>query len=488
MIRSGIVPIDELCGGFRPRSTYLLTGGAGAGKSTCSLHFANQGLRSGEKIAMLTHASCDDLLAHADHLGIDLRLALREERALIVRYRSDFARRLARAGSADPMLTDLRRLLVEFRPRRIVIDTFAPLIEDGSSSPLAASSLAELLETSQSTALLTYPDDLSGGYDRRLEPLVQSAAGVFRLRHDGDGARLDVVSLRHVSSSTPTTMRLGASVAPNDALPDEALVGGARPLLLLHVSDDATDDVLATLRLQHEVVVRASEEADGEPADATFAALIVETDHATLDRARRLVRSRQGPSAAPIVVVTRFNLRSLDRARLLRDGADEVLAGDMGAPELLQRLAAALRRGHLDRPPLAVHEDEGLTQAALTAPGALLDRDRFAAALRERSAHDDAVPFTVVRLTTETGGRDETHALGRLVLTGMRAASGDLAALLDEGIAVYLHGARRRDVAPFLDRLRVRRPIGASALRIASASFPADGAAVRQLVEPLEVS
>jgi hypothetical protein len=80
------------------------------------------------------------------------------------------------------------------------------------------------------------------------------------------------------------------------------------------------------------------------------------------------------------------------------------------------------------------------------------------------------------------------RALAVLVVAGMRVAGGDLAALLDDSVAVYLHGAGRRDVPPFVDRLRQRRPPGAPALRVTSAYFPNDGAAVRQLVEPLKVS
>ncbi|HET9322031.1 MAG TPA: ATPase domain-containing protein [Bryobacteraceae bacterium] len=198
MIRSGIVPIDELCEGFRPRSTYVITGGAGAGKTTYGLQFVDQGLRSGEAVVMLTHASRDDLLGHAEYLGIELRPALREGRAVILRYRSDFALRLARTGTAAAALEELRAIVGKHRPKRIVLDTFAPLLEDGSSSAVAATTLVELLERSEATALLTYSDDLAARYDRRLEPLVQSAAGVFSLTRDNAGMRwVEVVSLRH---------------------------------------------------------------------------------------------------------------------------------------------------------------------------------------------------------------------------------------------------------------------------------------------------
>lgn len=483
MIRSGIVPIDEACDGIRPRATYLLTGGAGAGKTLSCLQFIDQGLRSGENVLMLTHARRQDLLASAEQLGIDLRVPLREERAVILRYRSDFTRRLTRAGSGDHVLDELRGLITKYRPRRIVIDTISPLLDDGSASPASSSALAEVLERSEATALLTYPADLGGGYDRRLEPLVQAATGVFRLTRDTSGTRtIEVVSLRY-----PAT-RSRASFAPPEQpvapSADESLTDATGPLQFVHVAETPAEDLLATLRLQHQVNVHDTTLA--HESTESHAALIVEADHTSLDRARALVRSNAA-KAVPIVVVSRFNLRSLDRARLLREGADEVLAGDMGAPELLQRLATTLRRGHLVRPPHAVHEDEALTHAALAPAGELLDPERFRAALQARSAHDDAVPFTVARLTTDNAGAAEHRQLGTLVLGVMRVGSGDLAALLDEGVAVYLHGAGRREVAPFLDRLRARRPVGAPALRVEAASFPADGAAVRQLVEPLEV-
>src|SRR5690348_5126200 len=189
MIRSGIAPIDELCGGLQPRSIFLLTGGAGAGKTTLSLQFANQGLRSGEKVLIITHGSGKALLDYAHQAGLDLRPALREERAVLLRYRADFTKRLIRSGNIERALEDLRRILEERRPRRIVIDSFAPLLEDGTSSPLAAASLSEALESAQATALLTYPDDLSERYDRRVEPLVQAAAGIFRITRDDRGTR-----------------------------------------------------------------------------------------------------------------------------------------------------------------------------------------------------------------------------------------------------------------------------------------------------------
>jgi hypothetical protein len=161
----------------------------------------------------------------------------------------------------------------------------------------------------------------------------------------------------------------------------------------------------------------------------------------------------------------------------------------MGTPELLQRLAAALRRGHLRHPPLAIQEDERLTQRALAgAEATLLDRDRFAGAIAVHTAHDDAMPFAIVRLTADHGDPEDVSALGEITLRSMRAGSGDLAALVDVAVAVYLHGARRRDVAPFVDRVRAQWPQSRGVLRADSACFPGELARLRQLVEPLQLS
>jgi KaiC/GvpD/RAD55 family RecA-like ATPase len=480
MIRSGIVLIDELCGGLRPRSSYLLTGGAGAGKTTCAIQFVGQALDRGEVAVMLTHASRAELLSRATSLGIHLSDALRAERAVVLRYRTDFVRRVAQAGTTERVLEEIRALLAKYRPRRLVIDTFAPFLDDASPSPLAASALVELVERSQATALLTYADDLAERYDRRVEPVVQHAAGIFRLSHENGGRRqIHVVSLREASGPLATAARPPAPIPA----PNEPPIDTSAPIVLVRVVEPGSDDLLAALRLQHDVVVKDSAVTGSLPDDA---ALVLETDHTALDRARALVRGN-ADRRRPIIVVSRFNLRSLDRARLLRDGADEVLAGDMGVPELLQRLATALRRGHLARPPVAVHEDESLTQRTIAPTGDLLDRDRFVVALQTRSAHDDAVPFTVLRLTIAESSAADRRAIGVIVLSAMRATSGDLAALVDDAVLVYLHGAARRDAAPFLERVRSRRGVGSAPLRVDMASFPADGAAVRHLVEPLEV-
>lgn len=497
MIRSGIAPLDDVFGGMREDSYFLLTGGPGSGKSTWCLHFADSGFRIGERVAMLVHSRRADVLSHADYLGIDLKTPLRDGRLLLLRYRADFARRIANALSAERVIDDLRRLVGVHRPKRVVIDSFAPLLDDGSAAGVAASALAEHLERLGCAALLTYPGDVRAGYDRRLEPLVQGAAGVLRLaREAGTGFHVaDALSVRNGAPRAATArfiIRPGDAIALVAGMPDESFAPPAHgPILLLHTTDTPSEELAAALGRQREVVSRrATVELSPDDLLLDPCAIVVETDHVALDQARAVVRARHAETRTPpLLVAVRFNLRSIDRARLLRDGADEVLAGDMGTPELLQRLAAALRRGHLTHPPLAIQEDERLTQRALAgADGALLDPERLARAIALHTAHDDATPFAIVRLGAPAASAEQLNALGEVALRSMRTGTGDLAALLDDGIAVYLHAARRRDVAPFVDRVRAQWPSSHGAIRVDVACFPAELARLRQLVEPLQLS
>jgi KaiC/GvpD/RAD55 family RecA-like ATPase len=197
MTRSGLAPFDTLVDDVRPGATYLLTGGSGSGKTSCALLFASAGLDRGERVAMVGFGRRDAVLSHAEYLGIDLLTPLRDERLLLLRYRSDFARRIANALSAEPALDDLRRLLGEHRPKRVVIDSVSPLLDDGTPSALAPTGVVELLERLAAMALVTYPGDLRPRIDRRLEPLVQSAAAVLHLEREENGVhRLEVVTVR----------------------------------------------------------------------------------------------------------------------------------------------------------------------------------------------------------------------------------------------------------------------------------------------------
>ena len=220
MIHSGIAPLDLQLGGLFPGRLHLLTGGPGTGKSTACLHFLYAGLRQGEPVGLLTVDRLADLDSHARCIGFDLKTLLFTGQLALLRYRAEFGGLLAYTGSPDRVIDDFRRLIAEVRPARLVIDPLTPFLGHGSASGDVLAALGQMLDGLGATALLTYPADVSDGYDARLEPIVQRAAAIVHFaRGDGGTHRMRIVQTRPCVTPAATVrfaLRPGAGLVPLD--------------------------------------------------------------------------------------------------------------------------------------------------------------------------------------------------------------------------------------------------------------------------------
>ena len=196
---------------FVPGRAHVLTGGPGTGKTSLCLQFIAAGLAAGERAAMITLGRGSDLKASARRLGLDLDEALRFERLVLLRYHGELTERLSQTVRARSVIDELERLLAPLQPSRVVIDSFAPLLIEGPAGASIIAALSAYLQRLGATSLLTYPEDLSAGYDRRLEPLLQDAAAVLRLeRRARERVDLEALAIR-------------ATIAPDSTLPPPAL-------------------------------------------------------------------------------------------------------------------------------------------------------------------------------------------------------------------------------------------------------------------------
>jgi hypothetical protein len=171
--------------------------------------------------------------------------------------------------------------------------------------------------------------------------------------------------------------------------------------------------------------------------------------------------------------VTRGDVRSADRARALLAGFDEVIPDVFGAEEFFARVAAVIRRGRSATVPVAMDAARASFPADSDAAGpAVVDEDGFRATLAAARDGTGAAVFAVLFLSPEDG---QLGALINLVARTMRAASGDVASMVGDAVAVFLPGTRRTDIAPFLRRLTdAWRRTGSSELRVTQFAFPAD--------------
>jgi hypothetical protein len=176
---------------------------------------------------MLVHSRADDVKSHAKYIGIDLDTPLRDGRLLLLRYRSDFVHSATQAVSPTQVTADLERLITPLGPARIIIDTFSPFVSGSAPVAPVVVALAAFLEQSGSTSLLTFPEDLSDGYDRSLEPLVQASAAVIRLTSEDAGVRrAELLSLRYpppVATAMRFVVRAGVGVVGEHAVRTERL-------------------------------------------------------------------------------------------------------------------------------------------------------------------------------------------------------------------------------------------------------------------------
>ena len=500
LTRSGIGPLDEhLGGGLASGRIHLLTGGIGTGKSLACMQFLGAGLEAGERVALLTSARPSDVRAQAAYAGIAIDGALREGRLVALRFRPTFGSRIAHAASPRAALDDLERMLGANTPSRIAIDPVVPFLGDGSPLGEALTSLAECLDRWGATALLTYPGDISDGADRRFDGLVERAATVMRLERRDDGiVRCAVLRSRTFGREPgPCLLRIvprSGIVGPLSRKPALATgSSGARPgsrrLVLMHATDVAAPEIVELLRQDYQLAVSALDESALTSRDlGDAAAVAIETQHSSLDAIHDFLRRAAAREiAAPIAIVVRFNLRSIDRARLLRAGADDVLATDMSPAEFLERVRRVLARG----PRTDVRSSVRVpSRTELDARGeGALDRQAFAANVRQRTTLDHPVHYTVATLAPPRAARgtdDEPAALAdltALVMHTARVGSGDLVGCFDGRLAVYLHGARRGDASPFIERVRNAWPARErGSIEIDFLSYPSDEPRLRTLI------
>lgn len=479
LVGSGIAPLDERIGGLVPRRCYVLSGAPGTGKTAACLAFIGAAILRKEPAVILTQDDPTDLISEANFLGLDLERALGDERVILVRYQLDFVRRFARAASPEVAFEELQRLIGPTQPARVVVDSVAPFLEAGAASGAGILALLAFLDRLACTSMITYPADLAGLYDRRVEPLVQRAGAILHFARDSERERC--IEIRKIRYAVPSTAPVHFAIRSGDGIVGVAQdqrrrandVRGevSRKLIVIDTARDFSDELLATLGASYQLMLRHSLPSAIADLSAPSGAVLIQVRRDTVNDALTLVRElRRAGNRSPIVLVTQFNLRADDRARALRAGADDFLAGDLHPLEFLVRMQGIIDRGHTTR---SIPEREiALVMQPRGQDGPqLLDAADFRAAVDARLRDETSAFFTLVLLRPDSPS--QSGRLASVVLDALRVDGGDLAGTLDGAIAVYLHAARRKDVTPFVERIRARwQQLGEGEIAADVASYP----------------
>jgi KaiC/GvpD/RAD55 family RecA-like ATPase/CheY-like chemotaxis protein len=482
VLRSGVAPIDERLGGLVRGRPYLISGPTGSGKTAACLAFVAMALRDGTAAAILTQDDPRDLVAQAADLGIDLKRAATTGRFALLCYQRGFAARFARALSAEPVFDELARLMGPGAPACLAVDSVAPFLDSGTASSAGVDALAHGLERLRVTTLVTYPGDVRDHYDRRLEPLINRCAAVLHLSACGEGiGRMDVVKARQrLSSVSPVffAIRPGRGVVPLDGDVASGDTGASnlvrRQVLLVPGIDGLSEEFTGVLDAAFAMARHPS--VDPPPPEMVppdLGAVVVAARWDAIAEAATFLRQlRHFGNRTPVILVTRGDVRSRDRARALSAGFDEVVADTVGPQEFLARATAVVRRGRSTIVPTAGRQDATSREASPNDPAAVLDEMRFRAAVKTAAAANDGEVFAVLLMNPEVGELDE---LATLVARTVRRGAGDVVGVVGDRVAVYLPGTRRTDARPFVRRVSdAWRRSGRRELRVVQLAYPAD--------------
>jgi len=494
-VASGVAPLDARIGGLVARRCYVFSGAPGTGKTVACLASIGAALSAKQQAVILTQDDPTDLTAEAQYAGVDLESALADERVVLLRYQLDFVRRFARTAAPEVAFDELQRLLGGVRPARVVIDSVAPFLEATTASGAGIQALVAFLDRLDVTSIVTYPADLAGFYDRRLEPLLRRAAAIFHFARDAErGSRIEIRKIRYTVPSTapvPFAIRQGdgiVGIAENTRRrATDVRADVSRKLILVDTARAFPDELLALLKESFDVTLRHSVPDAFADLSAPSGAVLLEVRRDSMNEALTLIRElRRAGHGSPIVLVTQFTLRADDRAQALRAGADDFLVGDLHPMEFVARIRGIVERGHVAQRDPAPEPSVVRQPRDGTGPQ-LLGSDEFREAVNHRLAGESVAFFTLVLLRPEDPA--QLPRLASLVLRALRVDGGDLAGQLDGSLAVYLHAARRKDIGPFVERIRERwRASGEGEITTDVAPYPVKKERVIDLLRGNELS
>ena len=124
-VRSGIPGLDDLIeGGFYPKSTVVLLGSSGTGKSTFAVQFLTEGIEQGEQALYVTlEEPPEQIMREAALMGFDMRKYYEKSLFFIHLKGKNFKKMI------EEQLPQLVKARADYNiPTRVVIDPMTPVI------------------------------------------------------------------------------------------------------------------------------------------------------------------------------------------------------------------------------------------------------------------------------------------------------------------------------------------------------------------------
>lgn len=486
-VRTGIAPLDERTGGLESGGLYVVVGPPGPAKMVTALQFVHQGLRAGERCALLTTGDADTTLQVAEAWGFPMTGPWRDGQLQLVGFQEQFELRALRAVDPDEVLAELKDLLHE-DVRRIGIDPASLFLSGPARTQLGTAFLnwgrrqpATVCATlsMEGSAPAAAPDWMLSSITGALavEPRNRGLQQLTLLPAVPEpGTPLDSVSLE---------LQPGAGLVRPTSFPtrrredDRPRLNPDR-LLLISLGDGPGDLKLwASGLFQADVVSKPFDAMNHLEPGADYGVVLIHAPRGSINEAIQACRAIRPLTRGGIVFVTDDGVRSNDRVSFLEAGADDALTGGLDFRELEIRVRQAARRGGQSP------EDAEARPRQAPAPvrGGRVGVPDLIAHIRERRARNGAGLFSLLTLTSDIDGALE--ALEPHLLRQIRDEDGDMVSRADGGLLVLLAGARESQTEAFLRRFRssLRGAISAPSFQVRVACHPSNTNAVEAMLE-----
>ena len=126
---TGIGAIDKNMGGFYRGKTYLVSGGAGTGKSVFALQYLHAALLQGKTAILVTNEKPEEVFLIADNLGFRLMDFLKNSRLIMLERLFQNSAGLNRKEDVSLLVGGIERYAVKNNSEILVIDSAIPLLQ-----------------------------------------------------------------------------------------------------------------------------------------------------------------------------------------------------------------------------------------------------------------------------------------------------------------------------------------------------------------------
>lgn len=484
LLRTGVDALDERVGGLEAAGSYLITGVPGPVKLVTALHFLAAGLEAGERVALVTAAAPDELLAASRSWGVELHDAYRDRRLTILGFREDFELRAARSVVPHEVLDELDLALGK-NLERLVVDP-GTLFLSGGARTLLSGSFLRWARRHPATVLTTFSvDGADGALPATAEWMVNATSGRLVVeRRSGELYQITLVPA--VPTGEEKVEPVSLQLAPGEGLrrpshfpsrrgDDRGAVDPDR-LLLVPLGEESSQDLAAWAQsaFRTRIAGNTMEAVEELQRDSGYGCVLVHGPRAQVRDAIQLCRALRPLTRSAILYASDDDLRSTDRLQLLEAGADDCLTGGLDFRELAVLIRSAALSDARDLTML--RGEAGLGSDWIPEVRGSADAEAFRDEVHRRAGDPMQNVFCVVQVPN---GTDDPEDLGAAILGEIRDEDGDLMLADDSRHLVLLQGARVQQARPFVRRLEGR--IG-RALETDVLSHPAQADAIFALV------